>query len=133
MASKVNKVFKRSFMDLRLGYKDGTLNQGLQSLFLHLKDLDTVSARGQRRLHIGIATEYGKRLLKDFKFTPKRPMLLNGRLEFDWARHTLIVSEFDIQAVGLPDSADLMGLELLTVHFDFETLAYGSERSALFE
>jgi hypothetical protein len=60
-------------------------------------------------------------------------MLLNGRLEFDWARHTLIVSEFDIQAVGLPDSADLMGLELLTVHFDFETLAYGSERSALFE
>lgn len=130
MASKVNKVFKRSFMDLCLGYKDGTLHQRLQSLFMHLKDLDTISARGQRRVHIGVATDYGKRLLKDFKFTPKRPVLLHGRLEFDWATHTLAVSEFDIQAVGMPDVADLMGLELLTVHFDFETLAYVSERSA---
>ena len=133
MASKVNAAFKRCFRDLLIGYKDGTLHQRLQSLFMNLKDLDTLSVRGQRTVSIGIATDYGKRLLKDFKFTPKRPVLLPGRLDFDWATQTLTVSQFDMQAVAMQEGADLMGLELLTVNFDFETLDYVSERSTLLE
>lgn len=133
MASKVNGVFKRSFADMLLGYKDGTLHYRLQSLFMSIKDLDAISERGKRHVAIGMATDYGKRLLKDFKFTPKRSPLLHGRLDFDWDTHTLTVSQFDIQAVGMPEGADLMGLELLTVNFNFELLEYDTERSALLE
>lgn len=133
MASKVNGVFKRSFANMLLGYKDGSMHYRLQSLFMSIKDLDTLSERGKRRVAIGMATDYGKRLLKDFKFTLKRTPLLNGRFDFDWSTYTLTVSNFNIQAVGMPEGADLMGLELLTVNFDFELLEYVTERSALLE
>lgn len=132
-ASKVNSKFKRSFRELQFGYKDGTLHYRLQSLFMSIKDLDEQSIRGQRQVHLGIATDYGKRLLKDFKFTPKRPMLLNGILDFDWNNFTLNVSQFNVQAVDMPESADLMGLELMAIDFDFEHLSYTNVRSSLLE
>ena len=133
VASKTNKVFKQSFRSLLTGYKDGTLHYRLQSFFMKVKDLDSVSVRGQRTVANGMMTPYGKRLLKDFDFTPKRPLLLNGQSDFDWATHTLTVNRFDIAAAGIPKAADVMGLLLRTVRFDFERLEFVTETSALLE
>lgn len=133
MASKVNARFKRSFSDLMIGFKDGSLHHRLQSLFMDIKNLDGISVRGQRTVAIGISSDYGKRLLKDFEFTPKRPVLLNGRFDFDWNDYTLNVSQFNIQSVDMPRNADVLGLELLTVDFNFESLSYATERSSLLE
>lgn len=132
-ASVTNKVFKQSFISLLTGYRDGTLHYRLQSLFMRIKDLDTLSGRGQRTVANGIETPYGKRLLKDFDFTPKRSVLVNGTLAFDWTTYTLTVSQFDIANAGIPNTADVMGLLLLTVRFDFEALTFVTEKSALLE
>ena len=132
-ASTTNKVFKRTFRQLLVGYKDGTLHYRLQSFFMKVKDLDATSVRGARRVANGIVTPYGKRMLKDFPFTPKRALLLNGELDFDWATHTLSVTRFAISDAGMPRTADLMGLLLLTVRFDFETLKFVKEESSVLE
>lgn len=127
--STTNARFRRAFLPLLTGYKDGTLHYRLQTLFLKIKNLDTDSARGDRRVAKGIATPYGQRLLKDFEFTTKRPVLLNGQLAFDWNTYTLNLTDFDIKDATIPKSADLMGLLLLAVRFDFETLRYVTESS----
>ncbi|MGJ8591303.1 MAG: hypothetical protein ACSHXF_02070 [Aquaticitalea sp.] len=132
-ASIVNKAFKQSFWPLLHGYKDGTLHYRLQSLLMRIKDLDTTSIRGERRVAYGMETAYGLRLLKDFDFTPKRSVLLNGKLDFDWSQHRLTVSQFDIAEAGIPKSADVMGLLLRTVRFDFERLEFVTETSSLLE
>lgn len=128
-ASITNKIFKRSFRSLMLDYKDGTLHYRLQSFFMRVKDLDLVSARGQRTVGKGMAHPYAQRLLLDFNFTPKRSLLINGQLEFDWASHELTVSRFDIADAGMPKTADAIGLVLLTVRFDFEALQYVTQKS----
>ncbi len=132
-ASVTNSCFKRSFIPLMTGYKDGTLHWRLHQLLMKIKDLDTVSKRGERTVANGMGTPYGKRLLKDFDFTPKRTLLLNGQLDFDWATYTLTVSRFDIAAAGIPKTADVMGLLLRTVRFDFERLEFVTETSTLLE
>jgi hypothetical protein len=132
-ASITNKFFKHSFRSLLTGYSDGTLHYRLQSFFMRIKDLDSISGRGQRTVANGMATPYGKRLLKDFDFTTKRSLLLNGQLAFDWDTYTLTVSQFDIANAGIPKSADLMGLKLMSVRFDFETFECVREESTLLE
>lgn len=132
-ASRTNRVFKQVFRSLLVGYKDGTLHYRLQSFFMRVKDLDTTSVRGQRTVANGMATPYGKRLLTDFDFTPKRSVLLNGQLAFDWTTYTLTVSKFDIRDAGIPANADLMGLTLLSVRFDFERLEWVTAESPMLE
>lgn len=132
-ASVTNKYFKLTFVSLMTGYTDGTLHRRLQQFLMRIKDLDTISKRGERTVANGIETPYGKRLLTDFDFTPKRPVLLNGTLNFDWATYTLTVSQFDINDAGIPKAADVIGLLLRTVRFDFEQLEFVTETSSLLE
>lgn len=82
-SSKVNKTFKHAISPFLIGYTDGTLHSRLMQLFLKLKDLDAVSKRGERQVSHGIGTTYGKQLLKEFVFTPKRSRLLDCDYGFD--------------------------------------------------
>lgn len=132
-ASTANARFRQVFRSFVTGYKDGTWPARIQSLFMKIKDLDTVSVRGQRTVAKGMAHPYAKRLLKDFNFTLKRAVLLNGQLDFDWATYTLTVSQFDIRDAGIPKGADLMGLQLMSVRFDFDTFDFVKEESAFLE
>ena len=132
-ASTANAAFRKVFRNFIHGYKDGTLPQRLQSLFMSIKDLDTTSERGKRRVGNGIEHPYAKRLLKDFDFTPKRPYLLNAQLHFDWASNTLTVTNFDIRGADIPRTADFMGLQLMSVLFDFHTLEHVSAQSDFLE
>src|SRR5690606_31547928 len=131
--STANAAFRRMFRNFILGYKDGSLPQRMQSLFMKIKDLDTDSVRGERRVGNGIAHPYAKRLLGDFDFTPKRPNLLNGQLQFDWNTNILTVSDFDVRAAYIPKAADFMGLQLMGVLFDFHTLGHVSHQSDFLE
>ncbi len=132
-ASTTNAHFRRVFRNFVAGYYDGTWPARMQSLFMKIKNLDTVSVRGKRTVAKGMLHPYAKRLLKDFNFTPKRSLLLNGQLVFDWDTYTLTVSKFDIKDAGIPNSADFMGLQIMSVRFNFESLDWVSETSALLE
>ncbi|WP_431136062.1 hypothetical protein [Psychroserpens mesophilus] len=122
--SKVNKVFKQAIRPFMLGYKDGTLHSRLMQLFLNIKDCDGVSERGKRVVFLGMDSEKGKQLFKDFVFTPKRSNILPCDYDFDWNTLTFSVSGFEVNAVGFPKEADYMELVLGVVRFDFETKRY---------
>ncbi|HXJ98937.1 MAG TPA: hypothetical protein VNJ50_08830 [Gelidibacter sp.] len=133
LASVVNKVFKQSFRSLWLDKNYGSVHYRLQSLFMEIKNLDEVSVFGKRCVAEGMATDYGKRLLKDFRFQEGSGVLLSGKLAFDWTTPRMTVSGFDMERMELPDGVDLLGVQLLTVCFDFETLDFSFQLSGLLE
>lgn len=125
--SKVNKEFKNAIRPFLSGYKDGSLHSRLMTLFLRIRDCDVVSERGKREVWQGMTTEQGKRLLKDFVFTPKRSVLLPCHYEFDWNTLQFKVTGFDVSQLRFPDGATFMELGLGVICFDFEQLIYTTE------
>lgn len=122
--SKTNKFFKYSFRTLLVGYKDGTLHSRLMQLFLKIKNLDGVSERGNRQVSLGMQTLEGKRLLRNFNFTPNRVGLFPCPYQYDWHTHTFNVTGFDTQLSGFPKEASYMEVTLAVVRFDFDTNTY---------
>ena len=122
--SQVNKFFKQSIKPFLIGYKDGTLHSRLMQLFLKIKDCDSVSVRGKRKVAVGITTEQGKQLFKDFVLTPKRSSLLNCSYEFDWDTLTFRVSGFSADVAGFSKEATYMEVLVGLIRFDFETNTY---------
>lgn len=122
--SKLNKHFKLSIKPLLSDYKDGTLHYRLMQLFTKIRDCDTVSEHGKRRVHLGLQTEFGKRLLQDFRFTPKRSHLLPCDYTFDWDSLSLRVKGFQVKHIKFPEQADFMTISLGVLQFDFEQLIY---------
>jgi hypothetical protein len=122
--SQVNKYFKQAIRPFLLGYKDGTLHSRLMQLFLKIKDNDTVSERGLRKVSHGIASDIGRDLLRHFTFTPKRPNLLACGYDFSWDTLSLSVTGFDAKNAGFPLNSDYMEILLGLVRFDFDTNTY---------
>ena len=122
--SLVNKVFKQALRPFFIGFKDGTLHSRLMQLFLKIKDCDTVSERGKRKVSLGISSDSGKRLFKAFVFTTKRSALLPCNYGFDWDTLTFNVSGFRADLAGFPAEADYLEVLVGVVRFDFETQRY---------
>jgi hypothetical protein len=122
--SQINKGFKQAIRPFLLGYKDGTLHSRLMQLFLKIKDSDTVSERGLRKVSQGISSDIGRDLLTQFVFTPKRPKLLPCHYDFSWDTLSLSVSGFDANLAWFPLSSDYMEILLGVIRFDFETRTY---------
>lgn len=122
--SQVNKSFKQAIRPFLLGHKDGTLHSRLMQLFLKIKDNDTVSERGLRKVSLGIASATGRDLLRQFTFTPKRPKLLPCRYDFSWNTLSLSVTGFDAKKAGFPLNSDYMEILLGLVRFDFNSNTY---------
>lgn len=122
--STTNKLFKHAIRPFTLGYKDGTLHSRLMRLFLKIKDCDTVSARGERSVVAGMASDQGQQLLKDFAITPKRAHLLPCSYRFDWGTLTFSVSGFKVSEAGFPKEATYMEVLLGVIRFDFKTLTF---------
>lgn len=128
--SRVNKIFKQALQTLLVDYTDGTLHSRLMRLFLQIKDMDGVSARGARSVWEGIQSTHGPSILQDFVFTPKRPLLLPCSYVFDWSGLSFSTHGFSVDAVDFPKGADFFELQLGLVRFDFEALSYTQEISA---
>ncbi|MBU8883514.1 hypothetical protein KSK37_10505 [Kaistella sp. DKR-2] len=122
--SKVNKAFKLALQPYLSGYKDGTFHSRLMQLFLNIKDCNSVSERGNRKVSKGIATTTGQQLVKAFVFIPERPHLFGGHCEFEWNPPVFKVSDFNIREAQFPKEADCMEISVGLLRFDFETLAY---------
>lgn len=121
--SKVNKAFKLALQPYLSGCQDGTFHSRLMQLFLKIKDCDSVSERGVRKVSEGIATTTGQQLVNAFVFTPERPHLFGGHCEFEWNPPVLKVSDFNVREAQFPNEADCMEIGVGLLRFDFETLA----------
>ncbi|WP_447951796.1 hypothetical protein [Chryseobacterium koreense] len=121
--SKVIKAFKLALQPYLSGCQDGTFHSRLMQLFLKIKDCDSVSERGVRKVSEGIATTTGQQLVNAFVFTPERPHLFGGHCEFEWNPPMLKVSDFNVSQAQFPKEADCMEIGVGLLRFDFETLA----------
>lgn len=69
--SRVKKAFRIALTPFLSRYKEGTLHGRMMQLFQGIKDCDTSSVRGSRKIGVGITTVAGFALFKKFQFTPK--------------------------------------------------------------
>lgn len=91
-------------------------------LFLKLKDLDTVSKRGQRRVEKGLATARGKLLFKGFPFGKPMDFLddISYRWRFEEAAQRLDLPSFVRADYHELKSVKKINISLFLVDFDFE-------------
>lgn len=122
--SSTKKQFRLALLPFLKGLKEKKLHQRMMQLFLELKSLDAVSERGHRRVYHGLQTLKGKRLLRQFEFTPKHAILeaLQDHGSFDWALQKLSVRNFNMNGIKTPKTATHLGLRLGVLDFDFEDL-----------
>ncbi|WP_434036329.1 hypothetical protein [Formosa sp. 4Alg 33] len=124
--SRVNKIFRQALHPFYAGYTFSHFHSRLMTLFTRIKTLDTTSARGARRVGIGVDTAVGVRELCDFEYTPDcRPhTVLPFPFSMDWGTYTLSISDVDVAQIPFISGATHVVVQFGVLDFDFETLNY---------
>lgn len=122
--SRVKKAFRLALFPLFNPPKSSVLHRRTMSLFTQLKDLDGISARGQRRVAKGLETIRGKQLLQAFEFVPENKAVgfVLDSSTFDWPSQTLTIEALDLNSLFFPKGATHLALSFGVLDFDFETL-----------
>ncbi|WP_223033357.1 hypothetical protein [Hanstruepera marina] len=124
--SAVNKAFRMALRPFYKGYKFTHFHSRLMSLFTQLKDLDTVSKRGERRVGQGVAHSNGLTLFKQFHYTSECDVkrVLPFTYAVDATTFELTISEFHIKQVGFIKGATHIELTYGVLDMDFNTLDF---------
>lgn len=124
--SRVNKLYRQALRPFYLNHKFPLFHSRLMTLFTGLKALDTENARGERRVFKGVATDAGKDLLRDFRYTPDCVIeqVLPFESTMDWSTHTFQFPKFSMEKVSFIAGATHVALQLGVLDFNFETMEY---------
>lgn len=117
--SRVKKVFKDALFPFFRKQTDGTLHGRMMRLFTAIKDCDTVSERGRRRVDLGLQTLEGKQLLTSFAFTSLASPILKGIYDTTTQSYHI---ESIYEGLQFPQGATHLELTFGVVLFDFTTL-----------
>lgn len=104
--------------------KDGKLASRLTGVLAKVKNNDLVSARGQRKVGVGIETEEGKLVLKGFDFNVKAPMenVLKTAFVFDAATGSLDFTDFNAaEHLKGPNGATHFSMQNAVLDLNFAT------------
>lgn len=118
------KLLRMAMGSLTFKAKDSHLSNRLMQTMSRIKNLDTTSARGQRQVHLGIATPEGKNLLKGFDFNMRAPLqaVLFTPFELDTATGDISFTSFlPAEQLQAPPGATHVSFEAAVLHLDFET------------
>jgi hypothetical protein len=74
IVANAGKLIRKGASAMVRRAKDGSLNNRLMSILYKVKDFDSVSPRGQRKVSTGITTSGGVATLKGFAFNSKAPL-----------------------------------------------------------
>lgn len=118
------KVLRMAMGSLVYKAKDSKLSSRMLKVMSQIKNLDTTSARGNRRVDIGLTTVEGKQLLQGFDFNINAP--LNGVLfapyAADIAHGTIdFVDLIPAEQLQLPQGATHVSLQCALLAIDFTT------------
>lgn len=120
----VKSVFMRALHPYLSKLKGRKLHSGMTSLFVRIKNFDSVSARGERRVSKGLSTTEGRNLLLTYSY-PERftvDYALGNRFSVDMVTHTCICDDFDVSGIAFPEFATHVGLLYGVLVMDFETI-----------
>lgn len=127
------KVLRMAMGSLVFKAKDSKLASRMLQTMSQIKNLDTTSIRGQRKVSIGLSTAEGKQLLKGFDFNINAP--LNGVLfapfDLDTATGVFTITDFiGAEQLQFPAGATHVSLQSAVLAIDFATevseLAYSN-------
>lgn len=106
LCSSFNRNFKEAMFPFFKGLNDGTLHQRLMKLFMQIKTLDE-SDEGKRTVGKGLNCDMGRKLLREFKFTPgpKTLDILGPCVDFDAKTGVVKAASFDPDRLKFPNGA----------------------------
>ncbi len=82
-AANSGKMLRRAIIDLLSEIKDPTVTRRLTRVMTQIKNEDSISARGERNVALGLTTPEGKAWLKGFDFNSEAPLGQVLRSDFD--------------------------------------------------
>ncbi|WP_298154223.1 hypothetical protein [Flavobacterium sp.] len=126
MCSKAKKALRLALNPFLHHYKDATLHGRMMTLLQEIKTHDGISARGQRKVGLGMQTVAGQRLLREFAFSPKYSFeqLLGTSGQVDATTFAYTVTDFSIDMVRFPVGATHAEIHYGVLRFDFERLEH---------
>lgn len=118
------KVLRRALGSMVFKAKDSKLSSRMMQVMSRIKNMDTISARGQRRVSIGIGTPDGRQALRGFDFNANAT--LNGVLFAPYVLYTTtgVVEMTDFlpaEQVHFPQGATHVSFQSAILALDFET------------
>nr|WP_288834359.1 hypothetical protein [uncultured Flavobacterium sp.] len=122
--AKSGKLIRDSIGILLNRAKDPKLSSRMLQLMNEIKDFDSTSKRGKRKVAIGLNTPEGKALLKNFDFNGKASLatVLHAPYTLDTATGVITIADFVAeQQLLFPEGATHVHLRSGMVHLDFET------------
>lgn len=121
--NSAGKLIRNSVNDFLRRAKDMRAGSRLVSVLAKVKNLDSVSARGQRTFANGIATAAGKDLLMGFDFNKYAPlqMILKKDLLLDPVAGSMSITDFKPSSdLAMPEFATHVNFGLACVSLDAE-------------
>lgn len=121
--AKSGKLIRDSIGILLNRAKDSKLSSRMLQLLNQIKDLDSNSKRGKRKVSIGLNTAEGKTLLKGFDFNSKAHLasVLYATYTLDTATGVVSIPDFvSAQQLLYPEGATHVNLRCGMVQLNFE-------------
>lgn len=118
------KLLRMAMGSLTFKAKDSNLSNRLMQTMSRIKNLDSVSARGQRQVSLGIETTEGKNLLKGFDFNTRAPLqgVLFAPFGLDTTTGSIsFTSLLPAEQLQAPTGASHVSFQSAVLHLDFDT------------
>ena len=126
-SAQAGKLLRMAVGGLVFKAKDRRMSSRLLGVMAQLKNLDSVNARGERQVAVGIGQTEGKLVLRGFDFNSNAPLqsVLLSALNLDTATGSIAISEFlPTDQVRYPDGATHFSLQSGFLKLDFASGVY---------
>lgn len=118
------KFLRMAMGSLVFKAKDPKLSARLLQVMSRIKNLDSSSVRGQRRVGVGLTTTQGKLLLKGFDFNANAPLksVFFAPFELDSSTGAISIPDFiPAEQLQFPQGATHITLQSAVLALDFDT------------
>ncbi len=118
------KMFRRALNSVLYDVKDRSKTARLTQALAKVKNQDTTSIRGERKVHLGIQTQEAKDSLRYFDFNKNAPLttVLKEVFVLDTVNAEISIPQFNPERhLGKPQGATHVEISAAHLKFDFET------------
>lgn len=118
------KMLRRAVIDLMADAKDSKVSSRLTQRMSRVKNLDLTSARGQRKVEVGILSPEGKMVLKEFNFNKYATLssVLLSDYNLDTVTGEIVIDNFvPQQRLAIPEGSTHVALISGFLNLDFTT------------
>lgn len=130
--AQMGQLMRKSVANLISLAKDYRVSSRMSQAMSAVKNLDLVSARGERKVWIGMATPEGKQSVKGFDFNLNSPFnsVFRTGYELDPLTGAVTITDFNPSSnLSIPQGATHASLSVAVATVDFEGANYGTRYS----